>query len=314
MALGVALPAPSASALSILRPLPAIGIPQITSQTGLTGLTYRMDGGVQAKGPSTLVFGDAGGYVETATTYPTQPGSVLSFSTGDTAQSGGASASALGTASVDYGVLRASAFASGGGGSIDARATTTVGFIDLVTVKGTAGEFFNFNLSWAVDGKVEGNNGQATANAQLWIIPFGPVPAPFTLFFGQSYRGSRWDSASSEVENTAIGDLKGIREGQRFWAIGILEVAAARSTLKSGTVVDTPFGSASANFLNTVHLYIDPAADSPSASMVSAATGFDYRSPSPIPEPSSWLMMCGGLAIMAACGGARRRLREGRSR
>lgn len=305
IALGLATAAPPAMALAVLRPLPRIGVPEITSQTGLSGLTYRMEGSVQAQSPQPFTFSDVGGYAESDTTYPTKAGEVLSFSTGDTAQSGGASASALGTAFVDYGTLRASAFASGGGGSIDARTTTTVGFLDLIVAKGAASEFFNFDLSWAVDGKVEAFRGGATANAQLWIIPFGPIPPAFTLFFGQSYRASRWNSASSEIEGEAIGDLKGIRGGSRFWVIGTLEVQAARSELRSGTVVDTPFGSASADFLHTVHLYIDPAADSPSASMESVVTGFDYRSPTPVPEPSSQLLMGVGLACMAAFGGAR---------
>jgi hypothetical protein len=278
--------------------LPAItGFPAVSFANGLSAVRYQMSGAVTIINPDPVAGlpPAADGFSEQGTLFISDFKDSFKNDLSAGVQSGTAEGTVIGRADAGFGKLRASAVASGGGGYIDAVSQVKVSFIDMVEVGGDNTIAHHFDIDWKVDGSVQAVTGRggAAAFAQLWVFPFGPLPQALGQFEGTSYRGSFWQVGQSPIDN-AIGTTDNLEPGSRYWIYGELLVLANRNE-RDGNVVVTPKSTSRADFMDTVQLFIDPSSDSPGSFLISAA-GYDYTSP--IPEPTSWLMLCAGLSTI----------------
>ena len=108
------------------------------------------------------------------------------------------------------------------------------------------------------------------------------------------YRSFNSTSAGEPFESD-IGSLEGPEfvTGAKFWIVGTLTVSA--TSFKRGCAEGkSPIASSRADFDDTAELFIDPP---PGASLI-AASGKDYRTPTPAAEPSTLVMLCAGLGVI----------------
>jgi hypothetical protein len=278
-----------------LLPANAGGFPAVSFANGLSAVRYQMSGAVTVISPVPGLPPAADGFSEQGTLFTSDFSDSFKKNLSADALSGTAQGTVIGRADAGFVKLRASAVATGGGGYVDARSQVKVSFIDMVEVGGDSTVLHHFDINWKVDGIVEApaGRGGAGAFAQLWVFPFGPLPSSGAPFHGTSYRASSWQLGQTPIDN-AIGTTDNLEAGSRYWLYGELTVVANRNE-RDGEVVITPILTSRADFMDTVQLFIDPSSDSPGSFLISAA-GHNYTSP--VPEPTSWLMLCAGLAVM----------------
>ncbi len=281
------LQTPPAEALTVLPGIPG-GFPTVGFGQALSAVRYSMSGGAIVIDPSS---GGAGGdgFGREDSLVTSNFAAVLTQNLGADVQIGTAEALVTGRASAGFGTLRAAAVASGGGGFVDATAGVTVSFIDVIEIGGDGQSVLNFDINWKVGGTVSATRGSATAFAQLWIFPFGPLPPQGVQFAGNSYVGSSWSSARASVIDTRLGEFKDLPTGSKYWLFGQLSVFASRG---EPVVVDSPQHTARADFMDTVELFIDPSRDSPAGAFLTSASGHTYASPVPVPGVGALLGLC----------------------
>ncbi|MBK6656904.1 MAG: hypothetical protein IPG43_01525 [Proteobacteria bacterium] len=215
---------------------------------------------------------------------------------GASTRSGESTAAAEVDGQAAFGQLRAMASLSLTGIG-EGNAEAVVEFWDLIQfhdTKGSSGNsiFQNFTVTWKVDGVVQG--AASGAVAELYVIDSLGMNGPVSQL-GQlrgMYRRSIW-SAAGNVGNTSIGATEDLTIGTRYWLYGRLHVGARGNT-------DFNAGG-SANFMNTAQVFIDPVPGRPELSITSA-TGFDYRTPAPIPLPGSLMLGLSALTLLALKG------------
>ena len=216
---------------------------------------------------------------------------------GADAQFGGSEALAQGSASAAFGTLRASANAAGGGfGRYEAEANVTVSFVDLVQIDANGDLSTGFLITWAVNGSASAVPGQgfAGAFAELWVVPFDLLPPRGGPLRGM-YRSFNSTSAGEPFES-AVGSMienPEVVTGAKFWIVGTLTVGAT-SFKRCCAEGESPIASSRADFDDTAELFIDP----PPGASLTAASGKDYRTPAPVPEPSTLVMLCAGFGVI----------------
>ncbi len=292
---GIMLASPGRAALEVVPAIPLALDAGLFNGTGT--LAYSMSGRVSAfdfaGGPP---FTSADDFSTQNRALAQQASFALADIRGADAQFGGSEALAQGSASAAFGTLRASANAAGGGfGTYEAEANVTVSFVDLVQIDASGNLSTGFITTWAVNGSASTVPGQgfAGALAELWVVPFDLLPPRGGLLRGM-YRSFNSTSAGEPLE-TAVGSLEGpeVVTGAKFWIVGTLTVAAT-SFKRCCAEGESPIASSRADFDDTAELFIDP----PPGASLTAASGKDYRTPAPVPEPSTLVMLCAGLGVI----------------
>ena len=155
------------------------------------------------------------------------------------------------------------------------------------------------HLNWKVSGTADevflsrNNNAGSSLTAELYVWPYGILPTPGFAFAFTNY-------AKSVI--TGAGDTQLLpssyfyQAGTKWWVLGQLSIQS-RANADSGIRLHPPFRvETTANFGNTVELFITPDPSTPDASFHSAS-GYDYRVTA-VPEVSTWLMMLAGLLTL----------------
>lgn len=191
-----------------------------------------------------------------------------------------------------FGTLRGSSTASLAGGPSEARASSTAEFFDLIQIHSADPDKpnFNFDINLASSGIIIGGAG---AVVQLWVIDVRDhAPRAGELISGPLFLQAAY--GSGDIRSVYFGSLSNVQADDRYWVYGRLSVFA-------GAAIDFFVGpeftrTFSADFSNTVELFIDPSADSPGG-IITSASGYDYRTPNApaVPEPSVLIMLAGGL-------------------
>ncbi len=276
-----------------------------------SALRYSMSGrttvtAFNAQTPANPFQSDADTYSIGDTLLSSDFKATLNNSDGITSAAGSIAATALSNATAAFGTLRGSAVIHLEGGASEAHASTDVEFFDLITVHDKdVISGLNFDITTRVHGDIEGSG---IGVAELWIIDVTDhAPKAFELLSGPLYR-LRAASVGGE-ESRDIGELRGAADGSRYWVYGRLHAQADRGL--NAFVGPEDFNHVSrADFTHTVQLFIDPSPDSPNA-FITSASGFNYLTP--VPLPSSMVLVVGPVLISFVFVGARaRKQRHGR--
>lgn len=210
-----------------------------------------------------------------------------------------AEAAASGTAA--FGVLRGGAGVSLVGGPAEARAQVIVEFWDFnqFQSRDPNQRTSNFSIDWKTDGIIDGFG---SAIAELWIIEsLGQTSSPSGFTNQGVYIRHTWDSSGKT--RLQIGDSSDFVLGNRYWLYGRLTVSASRNHnfFADGSITS----SSHANFLSTAQVFIDAAPDRPDLFMTSVS-GYDYRTPAPVPAPSTLVLALTGLPVIGLMRGRRK--------
>jgi len=147
--------------------------------------------------------------------------------------------------------------------------------------------------------------GRPYAKAELYVLPYGPLPAFSTNITSMLLLYGRRDFTPEHGVVTTEWDQPVFEAGQRYWVYGRLEVGVVAQASSLAHLYPPHRVEATAEFMHTARLFID----GPEGAY-SMASGFDYRSPVPVPEPTMLASMLAGLALV----GWAARVMPGRSR
>jgi hypothetical protein len=236
----------------------------------------------------------------------------------------GTSASAESTGSAQPGTLRAKAVARIGRPDLSSTASaitsTSVAFVDVLKVGDNGNptsvdDRVDYNISLAVGGSLgfssQFASGSASARAQVWLFPFGDfgvLPPPGSSINGQYYESASalLNQGGSETNaNLTLGTFDRLEPDSFYWIFGILEVNASVEYNNLPLLETT--ASARADYSSTVHLFIDPSPTNPGASYTTAS-GLSYLTP--VPEPSSAILVTLGMATLGVNFRARKGQRQ----
>ena len=189
--------------------------------------------------------------------------------------------------------VKTSALVEGGLGS--AGVFMTMQFMDVLQVDTEGVLHLNWVVSGTADQQILSPNNQAgsTLTAELYVWPFGALPTPGFAFNFTNYAKS---VITGESNYHLLPNIYTYPAGSRWWVFGQLNLdsnadADSRLRLLPPNRVQT-----TADFGQTVELFITPDAATPDASFHSAS-GYDYR-PAAIPEPASGLLLLAGLLAL----------------
>ncbi|MBI1397449.1 MAG: PEP-CTERM sorting domain-containing protein [Betaproteobacteria bacterium] len=300
-----ALGSPPASA--VFAPAPLTGFPVVNPSNGLSAVRAHVSnsavtfGGIDSFSETMTVFGDD--LTDSAT-----EGSVNTSRPAAPFEAWQATAVATGTA--EFGKLRGSTFARLVGGQTSASANITLLFIDRITITGAGlDESIPFDIDWKADGQATrttnpllppGQGLSASAIAEFWIWPdIGPLPSA-----GQSFNVVRYSRSVTSVNDFATGtkfEQVELPVATNWWIAGQL-------TLNAGGSVSASFWApnagdagitATADWSDTVELFIDPSPGAPEGISLISASGKDYATPAAaVPEPRTYTLLAAGLVVM----------------
>ena len=187
----------------------------------------------------------------------------------------------------------------------NASASVYMQFMDVVQVDKGGKLDFNWAVSGTVDNKTHpfGTNFAASsARAELFVWPYGTFPEtgqgfPFTV-----YARSIFDPAGN---THLLPEVLSYPAGSRWWVLGQITITSTARSDHLLRVLPPHVLESTGDFRHTAELFIAPDPSTPDASF-HAASGFNY-SLAPIPEPSTYLLVLAGTAVLALRIGRRRR-------
>ena len=235
------------------------------------------------------------------------------------------------TASVGVGTANFNTFASTSniaGDAEEAYATAYVYYYDTFTVNtGNPGASYTINASWLLDGTTN-----ETATTKTTVNPeFGYQGVEYEALSRLTAQGTSVNQNATSIGQTVIGQVEEVtgnfggtadissppmptsipltftvQSGVPFDFTLFLtlssQVSVGSETTDGGDVAGS--ASSSADYSHTldwggISSVVDANGDPITDWTVTSASGFDYALPYAVPEPSTWGIMIGGLALLA---------------